>query len=243
MDPPYGVTQETWDVRMTKEQFKSVLNSVLRIQSKADAFTFITFCAAEMISGFLEALHDVKTAPGSIWKVSLTHGVWVKTGAYVAPSGAPLQCATEFLVFGFFTRKKNNMGMVIDSSNLLRGISNYRAEEKRLNFWECPSPSKMMDPHGNVVVNKAQKPVRLLQNLIEHFSQPDDKVLDLCSGTGTTAIACMLTNRNCVSMDKDRYQCLKHRARFISAWNEISNGVNENGLFDMKNSEFISQQR
>ena len=101
-------------------------------------------------------------------------------------------------------------------------------------------PQKLVDVVGNEVVNKAQKPVRLLQQLVEHFSQPDDNILDLCSGTATTAVACMLTNRNCVSFDKDAYQCIKQRARIVTAWNEVVNGLEDEGLFDMKNNEFVS---
>ena len=48
--------------------------------------------------------------------------------------------------------------------------------------------------------------MRLLIELIEKFSKPGERILDLCSGTGTTAVACALTNRNCTSLESYELQ-------------------------------------
>jgi DNA modification methylase len=48
--------------------------------------------------------------------------------------------------------------------------------------------------------------MRLLIELIEKFSKQGEMILDLCSRTGTTAVACAVTNRNCTSLEIDEQQ-------------------------------------
>lgn len=45
-------------------------------------------------------------------------------------------------------------------------------------------------------IHPAQKPVNLLKQLIETFTDPYDVVIDPCFGSGSTARACLETNRN-----------------------------------------------
>ena len=48
-----------------------------------------------------------------------------------------------------------------------------------------------------------QKPVALFEYLIRTYTNEDDTVLDNCAGSGTTAIACLNTNRNAILIEKD----------------------------------------
>ena len=50
-----------------------------------------------------------------------------------------------------------------------------------------------------------QKPVLLLEDLIKTFSNENDVVVDLTMGSGTTAIACMNTNRNFIGIELDEH--------------------------------------
>jgi site-specific DNA-methyltransferase (adenine-specific) len=45
-------------------------------------------------------------------------------------------------------------------------------------------------------IHPAQKPVNLLKQLLETFTDPYDVVIDPCFGSGSTARACLETNRN-----------------------------------------------
>ena len=47
------------------------------------------------------------------------------------------------------------------------------------------------------------KPVRLIENMIEHSSNENDIVLDCFTGTGSTGVACVNTNRNFIGIEKD----------------------------------------
>ena len=67
---------------------------------------------------------------------------------------------------------------------------------------------KITKPHPSVLIHPTQKPVALFEYLIKTYTNENDLVLDNCSGSGTTAIACMHTNRRfiCIEKDKDYWQ-------------------------------------
>lgn len=49
-----------------------------------------------------------------------------------------------------------------------------------------------------------QKPVKLFEYLIKTYTNENDLVLDCCAGSGTTAIACLNTNRNYICIEKEQ---------------------------------------
>jgi hypothetical protein len=75
IDPPYGVLNtEQWDVKWEKEHFRQCLKNVVAYNS-ADAFTLISFCSADQISGFLEVIREFDSPT---LQVGYTHGAWYK---------------------------------------------------------------------------------------------------------------------------------------------------------------------
>ena len=59
----------------------------------------------------------------------------------------------------------------------------------------------------NVVMipeHPTQKPVSLFEYLIKTYTNEGETVLDNCMGSGTTAIACMNTNRNYIGFELDK---------------------------------------
>ena len=54
--------------------------------------------------------------------------------------------------------------------------------------------------HG---IHPTQKPVALFEYLIRTYTNPGDLVLDTFMGSGTTAVACINTNRNFVGFERD----------------------------------------
>lgn len=52
-------------------------------------------------------------------------------------------------------------------------------------------------------LHETQKPVKLIEYFIKTYSNEGDLVLDPCAGSGTTAEACINTNRNYICMDND----------------------------------------
>ena len=52
-------------------------------------------------------------------------------------------------------------------------------------------------------LHPTQKPVALLEYLINTYSNENDLILDNCMGSNSTGIACMNTNRNYIGIEKD----------------------------------------
>lgn len=78
------------------------------------------------------------------------------------------------------------------------------------NFPLCHGKERLEHP--------TQKPLGLIKNLILKHSNSGDIVLDTFSGTSTTAIACLETNRNyiCVERDEMYYQISKNRIESLN---------------------------
>jgi site-specific DNA-methyltransferase (adenine-specific) len=56
-------------------------------------------------------------------------------------------------------------------------------------------------------VHPTQKPVELFEYLIKTYTNEGETVLDNCMGSGTTAIACMNTNRNYIGFEISKEYC------------------------------------
>jgi DNA modification methylase len=104
-------------------------------------------------------------------------------------------------------------------------LFNITAEDSTSNLFQFKVCKKKVycDIEGGAtsVLNPCQKPWRLIQRFIEYFTVPNDSVLDLCSGSGTAAVACFLSNRNCVSIESDPVQFLSMPKRLVSAQSRI----------------------
>ena len=57
--------------------------------------------------------------------------------------------------------------------------------------------------HCGSKVHPTQKPVALFEYLIKTYTNEGDLVLDNCTGSGTTGIACINTNRQFILIEKD----------------------------------------
>jgi DNA modification methylase len=69
------------------------------------------------------------------------------------------------------------------------------------NIWDCPVVQAPERDHN------AQKPVNLINIAIENSSDPDENVLDLFGGSGSTMISCEQLYRNCYLMEMEPKYC------------------------------------
>lgn len=134
-----------------------------------------------------------------------------------AVRGGNLNYDLEFLVIGWFVKK----GPAVDPVNKRRALFNLQAGDSTSNLFHFKVCKKKVlctsEGGSQAVLNPCQKPWRLIQRFIEYFTVPNDNVLDLCSGTGTTALACFLSNRNCTSLETDKVQFLMLPKRLVAA--------------------------
>ena len=146
-----------------------------------------------------------------------------------ARGGSALNYSLEFIVIGTYVKKNSNLSFK-NFMNFRDGDEDDEIKpESRSNLFSFRSvPNalrrKTTDIAGNVVsVNSCQKPIRLLRFIIEHFSTPDDVVLDLCAGSHSTAVACALSNRHCISIEDDEFQFAEGCARITTLKEELEN--------------------
>jgi len=64
-----------------------------------------------------------------------------------------------------------------------------------------PSSVQLFRNPNNRGVHPTQKPVTLFEYLIKTYTNEGDLVLDNCIGSGTTAVACIKTNRNFIGIE------------------------------------------
>jgi len=71
-------------------------------------------------------------------------------------------------------------------------------------------------------LHPTQKPVALFEYLIKTYSNEGDLILDNCAGSGTTAIACLNTNRQFIVMEKEQkyYDMILKR---VTQWCDTKN--------------------
>jgi DNA modification methylase len=96
----------------------------------------------------------------------------------------------------------------VANQDTLRSLINILPGKFRSNEYSFPTPSRLQnvatEAEVNVTLNPCQKPMLLIMKIIHEFSKIGNNVLDLCSGTGTAVVACMLLNRNCTSVENEQ---------------------------------------
>ena len=87
--------------------------------------------------------------------------------------------------------------------------SNSNKESKKI--YKEKYPVSVLDFHKSAAecnntkrVHPTQKPVALFEYLIKTYTNEGETVLDNCIGSGTTAIACLNTNRNFIGFELDK---------------------------------------
>lgn len=63
---------------------------------------------------------------------------------------------------------------------------------------------KISNTNAKSKKHPTQKPIALFEYLIKTYTNEGETVLDNCAGSGTTAIACINTNRNFIVMEKEQ---------------------------------------
>ena len=87
-------------------------------------------------------------------------------------------------------------GETTNNQNLVALIKTYD--------YKNPASIITFDKISKDSLHPTQKPVALFEYLIKTYTNKGDLVLDNCMGSGTTAIACMNTNRNFIGFEMDK---------------------------------------
>lgn len=75
---------------------------------------------------------------------------------------------------------------------------NFKQQKEMHNFFETPNKSVYGETD-----HPTEKPLSLINHLIEVHTNPDDLVLDCFMGSGTTGVSCKGLNRNFIGIEQD----------------------------------------
>jgi hypothetical protein len=137
---------------------------------------------------------------------STDHLYWYKPSKKSTP-GLRYTSTVENIIVMYFGEKRDAQHFVFSS------------EENRENHLDFPAVKSFYNFESKVV-NYSQKPVELLQQLINHHSRSGDYIMDLFSGSGSTAIAALKSKRNVLSVEKDPFQVSAIKSRIVNLQKE-----------------------
>lgn len=208
-DLPYGTTALKWDQRIP---FEMLWEQLLRIGKETCIYVFT---ATQPFTT------DLINSNRKMFKYEL---IWDK-GRGNEPQMAnrrPMKRHENILVF-CRTRTLYNPQMikldqpyykVLNKSpnnlnnkgqNIMSGVTTWNVGERRRYTEKYPtSIIQFSNPNGkNLKINSTQKPVALLEWLINTYTDEDMLVVDPVFGSATTAVACIRTKRRFIGMEKD----------------------------------------
>ena len=195
-DLPYGTTANKWDSVIPLgplwEQYKRIIkdNGAIVLTS-SQPFT------TRLISSNYEH-----------FKYSW---VWEKSrfANQMLAKYQPLKIHEDVNVFSKETHVYNPQGLVEVNKQTRQGsrvTDNYGGGERSTTYTQThtnyPRTILRYGSEGNTI-HPTQKPVELFEYLIKTYTNKGETVLDNCMGSGTTAIACLNTDRQYIGFELD----------------------------------------
>jgi len=195
-DLPYGTTACTWDTIIPFEPLWALYKRIIKDNGAIVLTASQPFTSALVMSNVKMYRHQ--------W-------VWNKNNSagFALAKIRPFAICEDVMVFG---RNKVNYYPQMEVRGAPRLKGGYSTSE---NYGVVPSKSKSNIYYPKNLINistasqigkihPTQKPVALFEYLIRTYTNECDKVLDNCIGSGTTAVACINTNRNFVGIEKEK---------------------------------------
>jgi site-specific DNA-methyltransferase (adenine-specific) len=193
-DPPYGTTENFWDTPLPLPEFWAAAKRAVKPNGA--------------ICVFAQCLYD-KILGASNLAMLRYEWVWVKDNAtgFLNARRMPLKKTENILVFYQKLPKYN--------PQFTQGKPYFKKEsERRSDNYRAPSVIGGTSSDGrrfpvNVLhfdtvkrtVHPTQKPVALCEYLIKTYTDPGELVVDVCAGSGTTALAALNTARRFICFE------------------------------------------
>lgn len=225
-DLPYGTTQNKWDSIIPLERLWAEYRRICRGAIVLTASQ--PFAAALIMSNMAMFKYE--------W-------VWVKTKitGVLNAKKMPVRKHELVLVFAEKPTTYNAQGLVAKGTVTKQGgnSDNYgaRSSEAYVQEWTNWPRDVLEIPSEGATVHPTQKPVALMEYLIRTYTNEGETVLDNTMGSGTTGVACRLSGRNFIGIERDE-------AYFAIAYDRINGArpavapaqpaANDNDLFSTR---------
>ena len=226
-DPPYGTTACKWDSIIPFEEMWNRINLLTNENSPILLFGSQPFTAELIHSNIKNYKHS--------W-------VWDKElcGAFALAKKRPMIVTEDIIVFSNNKGKKVNYYpiMVEAEKKNIRPINNGSSSSEATPVASGIAKSdknynpKMRYPKNIIKYSKynkecnqlnrvhpTQKPVELLEYLINTYTKEGCVVLDFTMGSGSTGVACMNTNRKFIGIELDEkyFEIARNRIQDIAS--------------------------
>lgn len=197
-DLPYGTTQNKWDTVIPLDplwtQYKRVIKKNGAIVLTASQ-PFTSMLVMSNMPWFRYAL---------VWDKKNTTG-------FLNANRMPLRRHEDILVFyknlPTYVPQKETRGPVRKKggeNRTNRGCyGSYGNTDTKNNSYYPTSILEISNADKKNIVHPTQKPVELFTYLINTYSLPGDTILDSCMGSGTTAVAAVMTGRHYIGFENE----------------------------------------
>ena len=195
-DLPYGTTEAKWDTVIPLEPLWEQYERVIKASGA------IVLTASQPFTSILGASNPNWLKYSWVWKKS-------RAANGMIARHQPLKYHEDVLVFGKGATTYNPQGIKrVDKVSRQGGVSSDLKSNQRRDveyiqkFTNYPSTILEFANVGNTI-HPTQKPVELFEYLIKTYTKKGETVLDNCMGSGTTAIACLNTDRQYIGFELD----------------------------------------
>lgn len=211
-DLPYGSTKCNWDSPIPFDKLWEQYNRVVKETAAIVLFGQEPFSSMLRISNLKDYKYDIyweKERLTNINQVKRRVGKTVETISIFYKK----QCTYNPQMVVYSGKRRTNkvkdgkLGSLTDQQS--KKVVEYNDTGLRYptQVWKYQRDCLSSNLHPT------QKPLLLVQELVKTFSNEGDLVLDNCMGSGTTGVACKLTNRRFIGieMDGDYFKIAKER--------------------------------
>jgi len=207
-DLPYGTTACKWDIVIPFIQLWCEYGRVIK-----DDGAIVLFASQPFTTDLMNSARD-------IFRYSL---VWEKShGSFATAKKMPMKRHEDILIFCKGKEKYNpqmeKRDKVRDRRNegymkSGKGNSKNSATNPNIDFKYADDYNPTLSYPKSVLkfsnpsdkrLHPTQKPVELFEYLIKTYTNENELVLDNTAGSGTTAIACLNTNRQFIVIEKEQ---------------------------------------
>jgi len=198
-DLPYGTTACKWDQIIPFEPLWKEYNRIIKSDGITCLFGNEPFSSIARISNMKYYKYDWK------WNKCIPSGM-----GYAKYQ--PMRQIEDIMIF-YDKSSKYFPIMIKRDKPIVEGGKKFKSESAPIKYfnnmggkiYEYKNPinilSFMKIRQGSL--HPTQKPVNLCEYLIKTYTKENELVLDNCIGSGTTAIACLNTNRHFIGIEKE----------------------------------------
>ena len=201
-DLPYGITAAKWDCEIPLDELWSEYKRIAK-----DTTPFVLFASQPFTSKLITS--NIK------WFKYCWYWEKEKGTGFLNAKHQPLRCIEEICVF-YKKRGKYNPQMVLLDKPYKHKLPTFASEtvndvasfdsEKKYKIYTHAHPKNLLKYQrdgSNRGIHSTQKPLALMEYLVETYSDQGDVVLDNTMGFGTTGLACKNLNRDFIGIEID----------------------------------------